>query len=325
MALIRPVYGRMVGESPQMAEVYERVLSVAGYDSTVLITGETGTGKELVAEAIHKYSEREGKFYPQNCGALPVELFESELFGVVKGGFTDAVTRAGAFRTADKGTLFLDEVGDMIPYHQVKLLRVLDDGMVSPVGTDHRYPVDVRIVAASNKDVKKVVNEGGFREDLYYRLNVVPISLPPLRNREGDVELLARYFLQELNGLLDGRGKKMGKRAMTRLTEYPWPGNVRELSNVIEAAYIASGDGDVIDREHLIFDGLHLKEPVTSGDMDPVIEEMITNEISFAEMKGIFGRRLATAALERCRGNVLKASKLLRMQRSHFYKLIKDE
>ena len=222
-----------------MQAVYDQVLKVARTDATVLVTGETGTGKELVAETLHELSERsEGPFVPLNCGAISPNLIESELFGHEKGSFTGATERRfGCFERADGGTLFLDEITEMSADLQVKLLRALESNTVQRVGGNEPIPVDVRVIAATNRDPHPAVADGSLREDLLYRLLVFPIHMPPLRNRDDDLDLLADYFLAQHNRRA-GTHKELTRAARERLRHHPWPGNVRELRNVIERAFI---------------------------------------------------------------------------------------
>ena len=226
----------MVGKSKKMLEVYNLIEKIAGTDSTVLISGESGTGKEIAARAIHFHSRRrERPFVSINCGALPENLLESELFGHVKGSFTGAIAnKKGMFETAEKGTLFLDEVGEMSPWTQVKLLRTLQDRKVRRVGGTDEFPIDVRIIGATNQDLKKRIEEGKFREDLFYRLNVISLELPPLRNRKEDIPLLVSHFLSKYCDKMGRNMKRMAPRVMKVFESYSWPGNVRELENSIE-------------------------------------------------------------------------------------------
>lgn len=226
----------MVGKSKKMLEVYNLIEKIAGTDSTVLISGESGTGKEIAARAIHFHSRRrERPFVSINCGALPENLLESELFGHVKGSFTGAIAnKKGMFETAEKGTLFLDEVGEMSPWTQVKLLRTLQDKRVRRVGGTEEFPIDVRIIGATNQDLKKRIEEGKFREDLFYRLNVISLELPPLRNRKEDIPLLVNHFLSKYCDKMGRDMKRMAPRVMKVFESYSWPGNVRELENSIE-------------------------------------------------------------------------------------------
>ncbi len=236
-------FGSMVGRSEPMQKVYELISRVAPTSSTVFVTGESGTGKELVAQTIHRLSRRrEEPFLALNCGAMSSELIESELFGHEKGSFTGAgKTRRGYFEEADGGTLLLDEVTEMPVELQVKLLRVLEEGKVTRVGATSPIAVDVRVIAASNRDPQQAVKEGRLREDLLYRLNVFPIHVPPLRERGGDVGLLADAFLDALNRR-EGTAKRYSSEAIARLEELSWPGNVRELKNVVERAAILADD-----------------------------------------------------------------------------------
>jgi transcriptional regulator with GAF, ATPase, and Fis domain len=227
----------MVGSSPALRRVFELLEKVAGSDVSVLIQGETGTGKELVARALHEHGPRKNKpFLAENCAAVPAELLESELFGHKRGSFTGAFAdRPGHFAAADGGTVFLDEIGDMPLAMQAKLLRVLQDGEVRPVGSNKVLKVDVRILAASNKDLRAMCRAGTFREDLYFRLAVVTVQLPPLRERKGDVRHLARFFLESV-GREMGRQVEIAPEALALLERWRWPGNVRELENEIRRA-----------------------------------------------------------------------------------------
>src|SRR3982075_2950016 len=228
----------IIGQSPKMREIFDMIQTVAPQTSRVLITGESGTGKELVARAIHENSQRaQAPFITINCGAFPETLLESELFGYMKGSFTGAnENRQGLFQAAHGGTLFMDEIGNMSLTMQVKLYRVLQEGKVRPIGSNEETDVDVRIIAATNKDFEKEIAEGRFREDLYYRLSVIPIQLPPLRGRREDIPLLARHFLEKFRKTMEKPVEAISPEAMTRLESYDWPGNVRELENTMERA-----------------------------------------------------------------------------------------
>src|SRR3982075_1559726 len=228
----------IIGQSPKMREIFDMIQTVAPQTSRVLITGESGTGKELVARAIHENSQRaQAPFITINCGAFPETLLESELFGYMKGAFTGAnENRQGLFNAANGGTLFLDEIGNMSLTMQVKLYRVLQEGKVRPIGSTEESDVDVRVIAATNKEFDKEIAEGRFREDLYYRLSVIPIHLPPLRGRREDIPLLARSFLERFRKSMEKSVEGIDPEAMRRLETYDWPGNVRELENTIERA-----------------------------------------------------------------------------------------
>jgi len=238
---------RPIGRSKRFLEVLKTAETAAPTDSTILVTGESGAGKEVLAKYIHEISGRaDGPFVSINCGALPESLLESELFGHVKGSFTGAHRdKNGLFVAAKGGTFFMDEVGEMSPATQVKLLRVLQEREVIPVGATEAVPVDVRIVAATNRDLEEEIRRGGFRSDLYYRLNVITVHLPPLRDRGEDVPLLASFFLERFAG---GRGKetpRLSQEAIDALASYDWPGNVRELENALERAAVLTDDGEI--------------------------------------------------------------------------------
>jgi DNA-binding NtrC family response regulator len=233
-------FGNIIGKNRRMQEVYQLISDVAETDATVLIRGETGTGKELVAKSIHFNSRRKNKvFVSLNCGALPETLLESELFGYEKGAFTGAMRqKIGKFEYADGGTVFLDEVGDLSPTTQIKLLRVLQERVIERVGGNDEIHVDVRIIAATHKDLEDEVENGRFREDLYYRLNVVPIWLPPLRERKEDILLLTKHFLSKCSQLLRKEITIISQEVINEMMSYDWPGNVRQLENLIERAII---------------------------------------------------------------------------------------
>ncbi|HWZ57173.1 MAG TPA: sigma-54 dependent transcriptional regulator, partial [Verrucomicrobiae bacterium] len=237
----------IIGHSPKMRAIFDMIVTVAPQTSRILITGETGTGKELVARAIHENSARSKEpFITINCGAFPETLLESELFGYVKGAFTGANdNRQGLFRGAHGGTLFLDEIGNMSLPMQVKLFRVLQEGKVRPVGSNEEYEIDVRVIAATNKNLDKAIADGEFREDLYYRLSVIPIHLPPLRERREDIPLMARSFLERFRKTMDKPVEGIMPEAMAHLEAYDWPGNVRELENTMERS-VALETGNMI-------------------------------------------------------------------------------
>ncbi len=246
----RSEYGQLIGKSPAMRSLYRTLDKVAASDSSVLILGENGTGKELVARALHFHSDRKDKpFIVQNCSAFNDNLLDSELFGHARGAFTGAVgTKKGLFEVADGGTFFLDEIGDMSPTLQVKLLRVLQEGTFIPVGSTQTRKVDVRIIAATNRDLKSMVDQGLYREDLYYRINVVTLSLPPLRDRLEDLPMLVDHFLARHGPESKTR---LSSDCLDRMMDFNWPGNVRELENEIERLLVLQGDSEVIGEEFL--------------------------------------------------------------------------
>jgi DNA-binding NtrC family response regulator len=296
----------LLGRTPVMTAVYKQIAHAASADAPVLIIGESGTGKELVARAIHQHGNRSGRpFVPINCGALTETLLESELFGHIKGSFTGAVTDSkGVFQTAHTGTVFLDEVGEMSPALQVKLLRVLQEGEVRAVGTSRPVKVDVRIVAATNVDVERVVNEGKFRQDLFYRLGVVIINLPPLRERREDIPLLIERFLKAASSKA-GKQVELTRPAVEALSSYHWPGNVRELENLIErmVVFARSSRIDIGDLpptvtprapvlEKRLFDDLPTLDEVERRYLLHVLEQVGNNRTRAAEVMGIDRRTL---------------------------------
>jgi len=240
------MFEEIVGGSPALTAVLSRVSKVASSDSTVLITGETGTGKELLARAIHRRSQRTSKpFVAVNCAAIPRELIASELFGHEKGAFTGASQRrVGRFELADGGTIFLDEIGELSPEMQIAFLRVLQEREFERVGGQERIRIDVRVIAATNRDLTAAVDEGDFRQDLFYRLNVFPVEMPPLREREEDIPVLVEYFIGRYARKAGKTFRRVSKRTLDQLQAYPWPGNVRELQNVIERSVIVSDTED---------------------------------------------------------------------------------
>ena len=303
---------QLIGEHPLIQKIGLLVRKVAVTDATILIMGESGTGKELVARAIHAASPRADRpFIPVNCGAIPAELLESEMFGHERGAFTGAIgQRAGMFQLANGGTIFLDEVGEMSATLQVKLLRVLQDREIRPVGADRVFKVDVRVLAASNKDLAAEVEEGNFREDLFYRLQVIPIVMPPLRERRSDIPLLTSHFLEKHNRKRSGRPARIAEEAMVHLWEYDWPGNVRELENLLERLVILSEDG-LIGVEHLppsmrsFISEKKIPRPTLGEDgldLNTAVEE--------------FENRLIEEALRRTKGNKQAAARLLGLKRT---------
>ncbi len=270
-APVKPDFSEFIGISQPMKDVYQIITRLLDNDSTVLILGESGSGKELVANAIHYNSVRFDKpMVVVNCGAIPEELLESELFGHEKGAFTGAIRdRAGKFELANKGTIFLDEIGDMSPNLQVKLLRVLQDQQFERVGGARAIKVDVRIIAATNKDLEKAMQKGTFREDLFYRLNVVPVEVPPLRDRGDDVALLIGHFIKTFNKSLNRSIRGISPEALGILKSYHWPGNVRELKHMIERLAVLKGEG-VLEKADL---------PPKLRDIEPGKDEQLVKDM----------------------------------------------
>ncbi len=311
-------FENILGDSPAMHRVFEVIEKVAETDATVLITGETGTGKDLVARAIHYSGSRAPRrFLAQNCGALPETLLESELFGHKRGAFTGAHTdKKGLFEVCDGGTIFLDEIGEMTPGMQVRLLRVLQDSEVRPLGSAESRKVDVRIIAATNRDLRKEVAEDRFREDLYYRLRVVEIGLPPLRERREDIPLLAQHFLDESNRRMDRKIQAFTQGAMDRLVAQPWTGNIRELENEIERVVALAGQADTISvdmlSEHVRGEtppALRDAEPgAAAGDLNRAVDDL--------------KRRMILAAMEET-GSKTRAAQRLGIPRQSLQKMMK--
>jgi DNA-binding NtrC family response regulator len=302
----------MVGASSAQEEVLHQIREVAPYTaSTVLITGESGTGKELVARAIHHLSpRREAPFVEVNCGSIPVNLLESELFGHEKGAFTDASQRKiGLFEEADKGTIFLDEIGEMDPAMQVKLLRVLEERKIRRVGGTKNIDIDVRVVAATNRDLQKAIREGTFREDLYYRINVFPLQLPPLRERREDIPLLAKFYLEHYNRVCSRNFQEISPAALDLMTAYRWPGNIREVKNVIERICIMHA-GPVLLAEHL-----PREISQSQAEALPHAGRLPGMEFGLERATEMFEKEMITEALRRTAGNVLQAAQLLQVPR----------
>jgi Nif-specific regulatory protein len=293
-------FSNIVGNSGTMRRVYEQVAQVVGTGATVMIRGESGTGKELIAHALHHHSPRAGKaFIRVNCAALPETLVETELFGHERGAFTGAqARRKGKFEQADGGTLFLDEIGELSPSTQAKLLRVLQGREFERLGGNETVRVDVRLITATNKDLEKALAEGSFREDLYYRLNVFSIFVPPLRERKSDVLLLADHFVEKYTRVHQRTIKRISTPAIDMLMAYHWPGNVRELENTIERAVLVA-DGDVIH-------GHHLTPTLQTAEASGTVVSR-----SLGEAVGVFESNLIQDALKSTRGNRAKAARLL--------------
>ncbi|HEX2254015.1 MAG TPA: sigma-54 dependent transcriptional regulator, partial [Thermoanaerobaculia bacterium] len=305
----RYTFANIIGKSRRMQEVFALVERVARTSSTVLIHGESGTGKELIARAIHFAGPRAGKrFLSVNCGAMPENLLESELFGHERGAFTGAVKeKLGLFQAADGGTLFLDEIGEMTPTMQVKLLRALQEKVVRKVGGTAEEPVDVRIIAATNQDLSALIEAGEFREDLYYRINVIPVDLPPLRDRREDIPLLVDFFLDKYGREMGVEPKRVTAEAMRALESYSWPGNVRELENVVERA-LALATGPNLAREDLPASVLTSGRRGLTGEME-LPDDGLDLEGYLDDVRS----RLMQQALDRCDGVQTRAAELLGM------------
>ena len=303
----------MVGHSPAMQHVYKLIGQVATSDATVLVRGESGTGKELVVNAIHHNSARaQGPLIKVNCASIPETLLESELFGHEKGAFTNALfRRIGRFEEANKGTLFLDEIGERAPALQSKLLRALQERIIERLGSNTPVPVDIRLVTATSRDLERAVNEGSFREDLYYRLNVVMIPLPPLRERRQDIPALVQYFLNR-----SGNRFSITAPALAMLCDYHWPGNVRELENVIERTLVLARSGVITEDE------IQLRtrpEPTDRNwpDLAPLEDGLKTNI-------GVLEKALVERALRQAQGNKTRAAEILGVHRRLLYEKIRE-
>ena len=297
----------IIGRSPRMQTIFALVDRVARTSSTVLLQGESGTGKELIAHALHWSSSRSAhKFLSINCGAMPENLLESELFGHERGAFTGAVReKKGLFHEAHRGTLFLDEIGEMATSMQVKLLRALQEKKVRKVGGNSEEPVDVRIIAATNQDLEELITDGDFREDLYYRINVIPIELPPLRQRRDDIPLLVDFFLNKLSDDTDFPRRRISVEAMHILEAYDWPGNVRQLENIIERASALCTD-DVLTAEDL-------PERVRRGERPAETISLPLEGLDLEDNLDRIRLELMTQALDRCDGIQTQAAELLGM------------
>jgi DNA-binding NtrC family response regulator len=315
-------FDNFVGDSKPIQKVFELIEKVADTDSTVLITGESGTGKELIAKAIHYNSyRRDNPMVVINCGAIPEELLESELFGHEKGAFTGAhKSRIGRFELANEGTIFLDEIGDMSPNLQVKLLRVLQEQKFERVGSTRTIKIDIRIIAATNKNLISAVNKGTFREDLYYRLNVIPIKVPPLRHRKSDIPLLVDFFLKKFNKEKRKNVKEFTSEAMDTLLYYDWRGNVRELENLVERVVILS-NGDEIDLEDI-------PESIAgrARTIEPFESTISPNGgIPFDHAVEEYEKKLILQALSETNWVTTKAAKLLNINRTTLIEKMKKK
>ena len=309
----------IIGRSLKMQEVFNLVQKVADCDSTILITGETGTGKGLVAKAIHQYSGRKNKpFISINCGAIPENLLESELFGHVRGAFTGAtVSKSGKFELAHGGTIFLDEIGDMSPDLQVKVLKVLEEGEFEQVGGAKTIKVDVRVIAATHRDLPEEVKNGNFREDLFYRLYVIPIGLPALRDRKSDIPYLASYFMQMSNRNNNRQIEGISEGALQVMLSYAWPGNVRELRNVVERMVVLIGSGKIsandLPKELKAANGYTATQSIEISDDGICLNSAVTE----------FEKDLILQSLEKTKWVKNKAAKLLQLNRTTLVEKIK--
>jgi two-component system, NtrC family, response regulator AtoC len=306
----------ILAKSGKMQDIFRTITKISEYKTTVLITGESGAGKELVARAIHRRSKRNGPFVAVNCGAIPENLLESELFGHKKGAFTDAIQdRRGLFEEATGGTLFLDEIGELPLALQVKLLRVLEDEKIRRLGETRDLQVDVRIVTATHRDLPAETKAGRFREDLFYRLNVLPIHCPPLRDRREDIPLLIDHFLARNNARLGTSIRGLDTEARRLLYEYAWPGNVRELENTIERAMVLT-EGDTITAQDL-------PERVREA-RDPVQMQLASGELSVKKTMRIIEEILIRRALQKTKGNRTRAAEILEISHRALLYKIKD-
>ncbi len=321
-------FDNLLGASREMQRLYQRILQVAPTDSTVLISGESGTGKELVARAIHAHSpRREQAFVAIDCTALAENLLESELFGHVKGSFTGATqTKCGLFEVAEGGSLFLDEVGNISPATQAKLLRVLQQRVVTPIGSTKPIPIDIRLVAATNTNLREMVRQGSFREDLFFRLNIIPIDLPPLRERKGDLMLLAGQFLRRF---AEENGKEIrgfSPDVIEQLEHYSFPGNVRELENLIERAVVLS-QSELIQRQDLEMPGDDLDEYASVSKTAPLdVSELKERKRLLREEAVVpLERAFLLSALDRNDWNITRAAEEVGMQRPNFQAMLKKQ
>ncbi len=315
-------WGEFIGQSKGMLELYRLIRQVAPARSSILVAGETGTGKELVARAIHHQSGRPGLFVPINCAAIPADLLESELFGYRKGAFTGAdKDRMGRFEVASGGTLFLDEVTEMPLALQSKLLRVLQESTVERLGTHKPVEVDLRVVAATNRDPQQAVDEGRLRQDLYYRLNVVKVEVPPLRERPDDIPLLAAHFLEKYSRELGRNPPRLATETLEELIGYPWPGNIRELENMMERAAVLAR-GDIVTPDQLP------REVSASGQVAaavaPAPDQGLPDNLAMQPLVEALERRLIEESLNRTQDNKSRAARMLEIsERSLWYKIKK--
>ena len=313
------LFNDIIGQSENMQAVFRLVKKVADCDSTILVSGETGTGKGLVAKAIHQNSNRKLKpFISINCGAIPENLLESELFGHVRGAFTGATTsKQGKFELANGGTIFLDEIGDMSPDLQVKVLKVLEEGEFEQVGGSKTIKVDVRIIAATHRDLAEEVQRGNFRDDLFYRLYVIPVNLPSLRDRKSDIPFLVSYFLENSNHNNNRQVNGVAEDAMKIMLKYSWPGNVRELKNLMERLVVLKGEGEITAGD------LPVELKSANGSDTPGVIEISDEGICLNSAVTEFEKALILQSLEKTKWVKNKAAKLLQLNRTTLVEKIK--
>ncbi len=306
---------RILGESKEIKRLLEGIKQISSCDVNVLITGESGTGKELFARAIHYMSLRTGKpFIPVNCGAIPENLFENELFGHVKGAFTDAsVQQRGLVKEAEGGTLFLDEIGTINPYIQIKLLRLLQESEYKPLGHSTHLKADIRVIAATNMDLFKIVKNNEFREDLFYRLNVVPFHIPPLRERAEDIPLLIEHFVEKYSSEYNKPIKEISEETMIALCSYHWPGNIRELENKIQQLVVMSESPEISVKDIQLY-----TDEITSPE-----SESESFDVARKKTNDIFERSYLTKILTETKGNMVQASKRAGKSRTALWNILK--
>ncbi|GAX60157.1 response regulator [Candidatus Scalindua japonica] len=325
--------GRILGNSKAIKELKTNLNKISACDVNVLITGESGTGKELVARAIHYMSGRNGKpFIPVNCGAIPENLFENELFGHLKGAYTDAsFQQNGLVKEADGGTLFLDEIGTISPYIQTKLLRLIQEGEYRPLGSSKNIKADIRLIAATNMDLQLLVEENRFREDLFYRLNVVPFLIPPLRERKDDIPILISHFMKKYTGEYNKTIKGLPVNVLNVLVSYSWPGNIRELENKIQQMVVMSTSSVISAKDIQLTTRVPISEELVIEKINAVKEKIInqseieTFNVAKKKVNDLFEQSYLTQLLIACKGDMVSASKRAGKSRTAFWNLLKKQ